>query len=255
MMAYRHSLVLSVAWRLLTELYRRHSADHHLCLMRVHPGNSQYGQLKLLVNPKVGFVQTCTQLVLNLGGPVGTYELMSNGVEAARGDFLTPALIGHLTDALGQLEESMGLRAPLKLPTSTKPVLTMRLVAELLTSSWLDRQEYGIETAWFDWSGGARVQPWSSHFGVDVARLQAGLECGNLGWEEVFMEVSHLFRLGTMKDGDLCDGSLVVNMKTGVVTSFAGNQVGKSFALQPAYRKHGSRLEPLVAELLIELRR
>ena len=100
--------------------------------------------------------------------------------------------------------------------------------------------------------------PWNaqaSHFGVDVARLQAGLESGNLGWEEVFMEVSHLFRLGTMKDGDLCDGFLVVNMKTGVVTSFAGNQVGKSLALQPAYRKHGSRLEPLVAELLIELRR
>jgi len=46
-----------------------------------------------------------------------------------------------------------------------------------------------------------------------------------------------------------------VNMKTGVVTSFAGNQVGKSLALQPAYRKHGGRLEPLVAELLIELRR
>lgn len=57
-----------------------------------------------------------------------------------------------------------------------------------------------------------------------------------------------------MKDGDLCDRSLVVNMKTGVVTSFAANQVGKSLALQPAYREHGARLEPLVAELLIELR-
>jgi len=115
--------------------------------MRVHPGNSQYGQLKLLVNPMVGFVQTCTQLVLNLGGPAGTYELMSNGVEAARGDFLTPALTGHLTDALGQLEESMGLRAPLKLPPSTKPVLAMRSAAALLTSSWLDRQGYEYKKA------------------------------------------------------------------------------------------------------------
>lgn len=177
------------------------------------------------------------------------------GVEVSRGDFLTAALSGRLGDVLDRVDTAMGLRAPGQLPPSTLPVLAMRCVAELLAASWLDREGYGVETAWFDSSEGVRVQPWAAHFGVDVARLQAGLDRGSLGWEEVFMEVSHLFRLGTVKDGDLCDGSLVVNLKTGVVTSFAANQVGKSLALQPAYRKHGGRLEPLVAELLIELRR
>lgn len=251
---YRHGLVLAVAWRLLTELFRRHASDHVLRLLQAHPGSSRFGQFKLLVNPSVGHIHSSTQLVLNLGWPNGSYEVHIGGAEVSRGDFLTAALTGRLGDVLDRVDTAMGLRAPDKLPPSTPPLLAMRSVAELLSSSWLDRQDYGVETAWFDWSGGARVQPWASHFGVDVALLQAGLDRGSLGWEEVFLEVSHLFRLGTMKDGDLCGRSLVVNMKTGVVTSFAGDQVGKSLALQPAYRKHGGRLEPLVAELLIELR-
>lgn len=251
---YRRGLVLAAAWRLLTELFRRHASGHELRLLQAHPGSSRFGQFKLLVNPRVGHVHTTTQLVLNLGGPTGGYEVHIGGAEVSRGDFLMAALSGRLSDVLERVDTAMGLRAPDQLPPSTPSVLAVRSVAELLSSSWLDRQDYGIETAWFDWSGGVRVQPWAAHFGVDVARLQAGLDSGRLGWEEVFMEVSHLFRLGTMKDGDLCNRSLVVNMKTGVVTSFAANQVGKSLALQPAYRKHGGRLEPLVAELLIELR-
>lgn len=62
---YRHGLVLAVAWRLLTELFRRHLATNDLRLPRTHPGVSHYGQLRLLVNPRVGYVQRCTQLVLN----------------------------------------------------------------------------------------------------------------------------------------------------------------------------------------------
>lgn len=174
-----------------------------------------------------------------LGGPTGTYEVLVSGTDTLRGDFLAPGLAGQLPTLLGEIEVAMGLRAPISLPASTPPVLSMRVVAELLTLVWLDRQEYGLETEWFDWSGDARAQPWASHFGVDVARLQAGLDSGSLGWEEVFLEVSHLFKLGVMKEGDLCDGSLVVNMNTGVVTSFAANQVCKSLSLQPAYRKHG----------------
>ena len=251
---YRHGLVLAAAWRLLTELFRRHASGHELRLLQAHPGSSRFGQFKLLVNPRVGHVHTSTQLVLNLGGPTGVYEVHVGGAEVSRGDFLTAALSGRLGDVLDRVDTAMGLRAPDQLPPSTPAVLAMRSMAELLSSSWLDRQDYDIEAAWFDWSGGARVQPWASHFGIDVARLQAGLDSGSRGWEEVFLEVSHLFRLGTIKDGDLCDESLVVNMKTGVVTSFAGNQVGKSLALQQAYRKHGGRLEPLAAELLIELR-
>lgn len=252
---YRHSLVLAVAWRLLTELFRRHATDHELRLIQTHPGTSRFGQLKLLINPRVGHIHTSTQLVLNLRGETGTYEVFANGFESSHGDFLTPALSGDLGAVLDRVEAAIGLRAPAQLPPSTPAVLAMRTTAELLATSWLDRQVYGIETAWFDWSGGVRVQQWATHFGVAVGTLQAGLDSGHLGWEEVFLEVSHLFRVVAQKDGDLSGRSLVVDMKEGVITSFDGGKLRKSLALLPAYKQNGGRLEPLAAELLIELRR
>lgn len=251
---YRHALVLAVAWRLLTELFRRHSAKHDLRLLRTHPGNSHFGQLRLLLNPTVGYVQTCLQLVLNLGGPTGTYVVLVNGNETARGDFLAPGLAGQLPTLLNEVEAAMMLRAPISLPTSTPPVLSMRVVAEILTSVWLDRQDYGLETAWFDWSGGPRVQPWASHFGVDVVRLQADLDSGKVEWEEVFLQLTDLFRLGVTKDGALCDPSLVVDMRAGVITSLNGDRPGEPFYLTQCYEEHDRRLEPLVAELLVTMR-
>lgn len=143
---YRHGLVLAAAWRLLTELFRRHASGHELRLLQAHPGSSRFGQFKLLVNPRVGHVHTTTQLVLNLGGPTGGYEVHIGGAEVSRGDFLTAALSGRLSDVLERVDTAMGLRAPDQLPPSTPSVLAVRSVAELLSSSWLDRQDYGIET-------------------------------------------------------------------------------------------------------------
>jgi len=87
---YRHGLVLGVAWRLLTELFRRYSAEHDLRLLLTHPGISQFGQLRLLLKPRARYVESCIQLVLNLGGPTGTYVVLLNGSETERGDFLAP---------------------------------------------------------------------------------------------------------------------------------------------------------------------
>jgi hypothetical protein len=147
MSVHKHGLVLSVAWKLLTELVRRHGKTHDLRLLRSHPGTSVAGQLKLLVNPRSEGIHNCTQVALNLGGPVGTFEVYLNGGQTTTGDFLMPALAGGLATVLDEVERAMSLNAPPLLPASTPQMLTMRLVSEMMTATWLDRQEYGLETA------------------------------------------------------------------------------------------------------------
>lgn len=252
--SYKPGLVLSVAWRLLTELYRRHSADHQFRLMRTHPGISVAGQLRLLVNPGEETVHSCTQLVLNLGGQTGTYEVQVNGTQSGRGDFLMRALAGQFLAVVHELETAIGFRAPERLPPSTRPVFAMRLVAEVLTATWLDRQEYGIETVWFDSSGGARVQPWAVALGVDVRELESGMESGRLSWEAVYWQVSGLFRLGSIHDGSVSAKAWAFDMDQGIAVKLDGNRPTQSIDIQNSYVKHGRQLELSAAMLLADLR-
>jgi hypothetical protein len=73
----RPSVVLAVAWRLLTELFRRHHASHDLRLLRSHPGSSMAGRMAMYVDLRGGDLFGCTRLTLNLGGPTGTFEVTS----------------------------------------------------------------------------------------------------------------------------------------------------------------------------------
>lgn len=116
MSQHRDCLVLSVAWRLLTELFRRHGASHELRLLRCHPGISMAGQLMLLVDPEPQTILHCTRLILNLGGAVGTYEVCVRGAQTADGNFLAPALAGDLAAILDRVEAAMGFTAPTRLP-------------------------------------------------------------------------------------------------------------------------------------------
>lgn len=122
-------------------------------------------------------------------------------------------------------------------------MLSKRVVAELLTSVWLDKQEYGLETAWFGWSW-AESPALANHFGLDVVRLQADLDSGKVGSEEVFLQLTDLFRLGVTKDGALCDDSLVVDMRAGVITSLNGDRPGEPVHSKQCCEEHGRRLEP-----------
>lgn len=252
--SYKPELVLSVAWRLLTELYRRQSADHQFRLMRTHPGISVAGQLRFLVNPREETVHSCTQLALNLGGQTGTYEVQVNGSESGRGDFLVRALAGQFLAVVHELETAIGFRAPERFPPSTQPVLAMRLVAEVLTATWLDRQEYGIETAWFDSSGGSRVQPWAAALGFDVLALQSGLDSGRIRWESVYWQVAGIFRLGVMHDGSMGVNAWPFDADRGALLRLDGRRTLHTIDLQTSYVKHGRQIEPLAALLLADLR-
>ncbi len=149
----------------------------------------------------------------------------------------------------------MYMKAPSQLPPSTPPVLAMRVVAEVFAASWLDRQDYGFETAWFGWSGGSQVQPWAGHFGIDVSGLQSGLDTGRLNWESVYLQLSGLFRVGVMVNGDLGPRAWAFDMGAAVAYRLEGKQLRETLDIQQSYLDSGRRLEPLAARLLAAMRR
>lgn len=212
------------------------------------------GQLRLLANPNPESVTSCSQVILNMGGTAGTFEVQANGHSIASGDFLNRALAGDLTGVVGGIERALGWQQPTSLPPSSPATLAMRLIAEMLTTTCLDLQASGIETAWFDWAGGCRIQSWAESFGLDVPGINKKLTSGNANWQAEFLRVSGYLRLGTIVDDSMSRKGWVFDIDQGTVSWMDGGQLGPPIVIQDGYVKSRRRLEPLAAKLLIKQR-
>lgn len=252
--ALRPGLVLAATWRAVTELWRRHHAAHDLRLLQTHPGASERGQLCVLVGASPGRVMDCRRLVFNLGGPTGTFEVLNAGHVVHEGEFLWPALNSDPILLVDQMGSLLGLRSPDVLPPSTPGVLVMRLVAELLIATSLDREGLHVESAWLDWSAGVRVRPWAAHFGHDVSALQHGLDSGHADWQRVYLDVSSLLRLSTVRSDDQPEVEWLMDMQAGQVLRVDHGKTVEVIDVASAYALAGRHLEPLVARLLVALR-
>lgn len=250
----RPGLTLAASWRVLTELWRRHCGAHDLRLLHTHPGASERGQLCMLVDPRAGQVMDCTRLVLNLGGPTGTYEVHAEGCGVAEGQYLWPTLTDDPAQVVDILERQLGLRTPAALPASTPPVLVMRLVAELLTTTCLDRNSLAVETAWMDWSGGVSVQPWVVFFGRDAKDIQQRVDSGHLNWQRAFLDVSPLLRIAPSAGEATAPTGCLMDMQAGQVLVQRHGKTTETVDVVQAYAAAGRRLEPLAARLLAALR-
>ena len=253
-LSLRPGLTLAATWRVLTELWRRHSAAHDLRLLHTHPGVSQRGQLCMLLNPSVGRVMDCPRLELNLGGPTGTFEIHATGKVKTKGDFLWSVLTDDLALLLERMERQMSLRTPSVLPVSTAPVLVMRLVAELLTTTCLDRYGLVVETGWMDWSGGVSVMPWTEYFGRRPRQIQAQLDNSELDWQREYLDVSGLLRIAPATSEAASQVECLMDMQTGKVLLIAQGKIVEAVDVIQAYAAAGRRLEPFVAPLLVALR-
>lgn len=247
-------LALPVAWRVLTELVRRHGASNSLRIIQTHPGISVDGQLVLLINPRPETMTTCPQIVLNIGGSSGTFEIRVGDSTTASGDYLWPTLAQGLGYVLQTLEYQMGWKEPVSLPPSSNQMLTLRLVSELLSGMWLDRNTPGIEFAAFDSSSYCSVMSWSSVLGVDVTKRQAQLGSGQETWTSICLSLSGLFRLAISKDLQGKNEGWVFDMDTGRACWAVGDQMNELIHLPDAYQKSHRRLEPIAARMLERLR-
>lgn len=250
----RPGLALAASWRVLTELWRRHCGAHDLQLLHTHPGASERGQLCMLVDPRAGQVMDCPRLALNLGGPTGSYEMHVEGRRVAEGQYLWPTLTDDPAQVVDSLERQLGLPAPAALPASTPPVLVMRLVAELLTATCLDRDGLAVETAWMDWSGGVSVQPWVVFFGRDAKDIQQRVDNDQLDWQRAYLDVSPLVRIAPSTGEATAPTGCLMDMQAGQVLVRRHGKTTETVDLVQAYAAAGRRLEPLAARLLAALR-
>ncbi len=250
----RPGLALAASWRVLTELWRRHCGAHDLQLLHTHPGASERGQLCMLVDPRAGQVMDCPRLALNLGGPTGSYEVHVEGRRVAEGQYLWYTLTDDSAQVIDGLERQLGLRAPAALPASTPPVLVMRLVAELLTTTCLDRNGLAVETAWMDWSGGVSVQPWVVLFGRDAKDIQQRVDSGQLDWQRAYLDVSPLLRIAPSTGEATAPTECLMDMQAGQVLVQRHGKTTETVDVAQAYAAAGRRLEPLAARLLATLR-
>lgn len=246
--------VLPVAWRLMTELFRRHGAKNDLRILHCHPGISVAGQLWLLVNPSRDSVSTCTRVSLNLGGTTGAYAIEVGWKEIASGDFLESALAGDLLTTVETIERALGWKPPHSLPPSTPTVLAMRLITELLTTSCLDLQPCEVEMAWLDWSGGCEVLPWAKQF-LAHAEDKSVLPDGDTQTSQSdFFRVSGLLRVAPALTDRPSDKGWVFDLVGGTATWMDGKALGRHLDIRKHYAMSHRRIEPLTAQLLIKLR-
>lgn len=206
----------------------------------------------MLVHPSAGGVVDCDQLVLNLGGPTGTFEVQAGGSCCGEGEFLWAALSADPINVVDRIEQHLKLPNRSSLPKTTPAVLVMRLVSDMLAASFMDRTGLAIETAWFDWSGGSKVQPWARHFGKDVAALQRILDIGGL-WQAVYFDVSDLLRLARSSTGEPASSEVLFDLNEAVALVLENDQVVEAIDLMNAYDQAERRLEPLTARILSRL--
>lgn len=239
---------------MLTEVWRRDHTTHNLRLLETHPGVSARGQLCLLVNPFPGQVMDCSRLVLNLGGPTGTFQVLASGQVQAEGRYLWPFLTENPVLVVDRLERHLGLHAPASLPASTPQVLIMRLIAELLSAGCLERNELCVETGWMDWAGGVSVRHWAAYFGNDVRSLQSGLDCGHIEWQSAYLNISALLRIAPIRNDQLPLVECLMDLDSGQVLIFQQGSTPERVDLPSAYTQANRRIEPLAARLLVALR-
>jgi hypothetical protein len=197
----------------------------------------------------------CSRLVLNLGGPTGTYEVHVEGRCVAEGQCLWSTLTDDdPAQVVDGLERQLGLRTPAALPASTSPVLVMRLVAELLTATCLDRNGLAVETTWMDWSGGVSVQPWVAFFGRDAKDIQQRVDSGQLDWQRAFLDVSPLLRVAPSTGDATAPTQCLMDMLAGQLLVQRYGKTTETIDVAHAYGAAGRRLEPLAARLLAALR-
>lgn len=257
--ALRPALPRAIAWRLLTELQRRHGDRHRQQIVRAHPGNSPEGQLLLMVEPERGRWQGCPRVTLNLGGPTGTFEVQGTAATQRVGDFLHTALTQGMDAALATIEDALGWRAPATLPKSSPRTLAMRLVAELLAASWLDRDPLALQHAWFDSSLGCDIRAWASDLGLDreaVATMSTAALAGDAAtWDRLMGAVRLVHESVGSTNPDRDVPQLLVSLHDGVaVLKCPASAAPERIDLRASYSAAGRRLEPLAAQLLAALR-
>lgn len=141
----------ALSWRILTETARK--SPKRLRIYELHPGGGQYDALSLFTTEDIKVA------MLNRPGSFHVSEsLRDPGVPAANEDYLKIwdeyILCSEFPDLVTKVCSLIGLAVPKKLPASTPPIVTYRLISELLAwgigrdAYWQCRSGYNDSSGW-----------------------------------------------------------------------------------------------------------
>jgi len=256
----RITILSAVVWRIIAELMRRHEKKHDIKVLQVHPGISIRGCYHVLFDAPLDRLGDATILILNLGGPSGTYSIRRKGVPESKreSDFFFEMLGGDAVAFLDRIDGDLGLKTSKKLPPSTPPVLVARTIATCLEELALSPLRMRTTSAWVDASAnGPYIAAWTRYFLPDAAKLKAQGESGELSFAKGYSKLCRFVALHPCGHSeDLALGETheqqplaLFDFQTGRVLLIRENNLVGEIDLPSDYEKEGRTLRPICFRL------
>lgn len=255
----RLSVLNAVVWKAIAELFRRHCAHHRLYLGESHPGSSVRGRLHVRINPPNGTAFGGREVIFNLGGPSGTYDIRDGqGQLRLGGNFLALMLDGDPVDLLDTLDRALELRTPMPLPASTAQTLAVRLIAQVMAQEFLAKSPLRATMGWFDHNGEAGPLTWALIPDMPSGGTPKDLNAmaSRAPYDPVSQRVAihHAPDEAPLQSVDQAPIALV-DIKSGLLHLVRGTSTVSSIDLTHAYQAADSRLGTEVARVLAHLGR
>ena len=256
----RITISSAVVWRIIAELMRRHGTKHDIKVLQVHPGISIRGCYYLLFDAPLDRLGDATILILNLGGPSGTYSIRRKGApetERER-DFFFEMLGGDAVVFLDRIDGDLGLKTPKKLPPSTPAVLVARTIASCLEELALSPWHMRTTTAWVDASAyGPYIAAWTRHFLPDAAKIKAQGKSGELSFAKGSSKLCRFVALHPCGDSETSaldemheeQALALFDFQTGRVLLIADGKLVGEIDLPSEYEKQGRTLRAICSRL------
>ena len=260
----RITLPSAVAWRVMAELMRRHGKAHDIKILQVHPGISIRGCYYVLFDAHPTRVDDALSLVLNLGGPAGTYRVKSKDgrADGPEQDFLFSMLGNDPVRVLDQIDKDLGLRAPKKLPPSTPAMLVARTIAACLEHAALSPLHMRTTAAYVDASAyGPHIAAWARHFVPASTEFESHIERGSMPYQKAYAVLWPYMALHLGETpGDMALSPeyearplALFDFKTGQVQLRIKGKRGVRFSLPDEYAKRGHTLDAICLRILRHL--
>lgn len=235
----------ALAWRIASELMRRHHAEHDLRISQYFPGLSPWGVLRLSIGKAFGNTRPDhgVELVVGGGGIGGTtasmhpaerYTRILEGEESVR-------IVNDIETRMGWVHRENG--------TTTAPILTARIIARFLERYMVAPTPYrlspgGIDNAATGWDGS------STSWLTGLAAVQEASSLSGTALQNFQTRFWLLHRdddNGPMVSWERDKGpAVVLDMATASCISL---HAPKRVNLLNQYQKFGHRLRPLLHEL------
>ncbi len=255
----RFSVLNAITWRVIAELFRRHSAAHPLSIQETHPGISVRGRLYVLLDRDSDQLWSWPRVAFNLGGPSGTYEASGDPV-----DYATAFLTRDPHTVIDEIGRVLGLAAPKHLPAANNPTLAVRLIADTLERVALAPGALRATAALYSAHSGCRVPTWAAFAGVDVERLDRQANDPPTGEHASFLALKHLFLIhetdvngsgeGPLNDLDK-QPAVLVDLRKAEALLIAPDHSTTRLDIRAAYESNGRRLALVVEAVLKHLGR